>query len=82
MPLDDLAREYGITDGYYKKVYWDACQYRGKLCALISTPATVALLYNKEYFEQHADQLRAAGLDPEKTAADAAGTGPLRRSAG
>ena len=36
----------------------------GKLCALISTPATVALLYNKEYFEQHAERVARGGPGP------------------
>jgi maltose-binding protein MalE len=45
-PLDELAREAGITSGTYKRVYWDACHYDGKLYALVSTPAVVALIYN------------------------------------
>lgn len=66
LPLDDLAREHGITDGYYKKVYWDACHYRGKLYSMISNPAAICLLYNKQYFLDRADRLRAAGLDPNR----------------
>jgi multiple sugar transport system substrate-binding protein len=63
-PLDDLAKEHGIVDGYYKPVYWKACHYNGHLWALISTPAAVALHYNKELFQKKAEELRAAGLDP------------------
>jgi len=65
-PLDELAREAGITSDTYKRVYWDACHYDGKLYALVSTPAVVALIYNRLAFEQAAPQLRAAGLDPHR----------------
>lgn len=56
-PLDDLAQEHGITPSYYKPVYWKGCCYRGKLYALISTPMSAALLYNKQSFLDR-------GLDP------------------
>jgi multiple sugar transport system substrate-binding protein len=65
-PLDDLAKEYGITDGYYKRVYWDACHYNGHLYALISTPAAIALHYNRKILQDNADVLRAAGCDPNR----------------
>jgi multiple sugar transport system substrate-binding protein len=65
-PLDDLAREKGITSDYYKRVYWEACRYNGHLWALISTPAAVALHYNKRIFLENADALRKAGLDPNR----------------
>ena len=62
-PLDDLARAYGITPDYYKPVFWDACTYQGRLCALISTPAAVALHYNKAAFEANTRELREARLE-------------------
>lgn len=65
-PLDELAREHGITRETYKPVYWDACHWDGRLYALISTPATIALHYNKKAFREHASELKAAGLDPER----------------
>jgi ABC-type glycerol-3-phosphate transport system substrate-binding protein len=65
-PLDDLAAAHGITKDYYKPVYWKGCTYNGRLWALISTPAAVALHYNKRLFEERADKLRAAGLDPNR----------------
>jgi multiple sugar transport system substrate-binding protein len=65
-PLDELAARYGIVEGTYKKVYWDACHYDGRLYALVSTPACVALLYNRLAFQQAAGELRAAGLDPNR----------------
>jgi ABC-type glycerol-3-phosphate transport system substrate-binding protein len=65
-PLDDLAREYGITRETYKDVFWQSCSYDGKLYALVSTPYDVALHYNKTIFQQKAEQLRAAGLDPNR----------------
>ncbi len=65
-PLDELARAHGITKSYYKPVYWRACSYDDKLYALVSTPASVALHYNKRIFRESAPQLRAAGLDPNR----------------
>jgi multiple sugar transport system substrate-binding protein len=65
-PLEEMAARHGIVDGTYKKVYWDACHYDGHLYALVSTPACVALLYNRLAFEQSAADLRAAGLDPTR----------------
>jgi multiple sugar transport system substrate-binding protein len=65
-PLDQLAADHGITRDYYKHVFWDACKFRGRLYALISTPADVALHYNKRIFMENADKLRAAGCDPTR----------------
>lgn len=63
-PLGKYAAEHGILKENYKPVYWEACSYEGELYALPSTPAVVALHYNKLLFAKKADQLRAAGLDP------------------
>ncbi|MEA2709475.1 MAG: multiple sugar transport system substrate-binding protein [Phycisphaerales bacterium] len=65
-PLDDMARERGIDPAKYKPVYWDICSYEGKLSALPTTPAVVALHYNKRFFYEAADKLYAAGLDPTR----------------
>ena len=65
-PLDEMAREHGIGPAYYKKVYWDGCMYEGKLYGLISTPSAVLLHYNKDIFRAKAEQLKAAGCDPER----------------
>jgi ABC-type glycerol-3-phosphate transport system substrate-binding protein len=65
-PLDELAAAHGITEQTYLPVYWNGCRYEGKLYALISTPAAVALHYNKQVFQQCAAQLRAAGLDADR----------------
>ncbi|MGD0540209.1 MAG: extracellular solute-binding protein, partial [Tepidisphaeraceae bacterium] len=65
-PMDDLAAAHGITADYYLPVFWNACHYNGHLYALVSTPGTVALIYNKRIFQQCAGQLRAAGLDPDR----------------
>jgi ABC-type glycerol-3-phosphate transport system substrate-binding protein len=64
-PLDEMAREKGITRDYYKHAYWDACTYNGKLYGLVSTPSSIALHYNKEIIEGKADELRKAGFDPD-----------------
>jgi ABC-type glycerol-3-phosphate transport system substrate-binding protein len=66
VPLDDLAKSHGITAATYKKVYWDACHWDGHLYCLVSTPATISLIYNKRLFREHADKLRAAGCDPDR----------------
>ncbi|MDF2440209.1 MAG: multiple sugar transport system substrate-binding protein [Abditibacteriota bacterium] len=65
-PLDELAAVHGINEEYYKRVYWEGCRYNGKLWALVSTPAAVALHYNKRIFKESASKLRAAGLDPDR----------------
>jgi len=65
-PLEDMARERGITASYYKPVYWNGCNYNGHLWALISTPTVVALHYNTRIFHENAAALRAAGLDPDR----------------
>lgn len=65
-PLDALARAKGISKAYYKPVYWKACSYQDRLYALVSTPASIALHYNKRVFREAAPQLRAAGLDPNR----------------
>ncbi|HEX8322977.1 MAG TPA: extracellular solute-binding protein, partial [Tepidisphaeraceae bacterium] len=65
-PLDDLAKAHGITEKTYKKVFWDECHYDNKLYALVSTPYVYALHYNTKIFEDSADRLRQAGLDPTR----------------
>jgi len=59
MPLDDMLAKAGIKDDYFLPVFIGGCRYRGKTWAVPTTPATVALHWNKEMFV-------AAGLDPEK----------------
>lgn len=65
-PLETMAAEHGITREYYKSAYWDACSYEGHLYALIATPYSIALYWNKQIFAERAEQLRAAGLDPTR----------------
>ena len=65
-PLDDLAAAHGISAGNYKPVFWDMCTYQGRLYGLISTPATVALHYNRWDYLSAAEALRAAGVDPTR----------------
>lgn len=59
LPLDRLAREFGLSEDQYLPVIWKLCNYRGFLWALPSTPSVVALHWNKDVF-------REAGLDPEQ----------------
>jgi multiple sugar transport system substrate-binding protein len=65
-PLDELAAEHGITAKTYLPVFWQGCSYQGHLYALISTPGTVGLIYNKQTYQQCGDALRKAGLDPNR----------------
>jgi len=41
--LTEMARGNGLNSDYYIKGYWDPLNYRGKLWALPSTPASIAL---------------------------------------
>ena len=56
-PLDGALRKAGITSERYIGVYWDICSHRGLMWALPTTPASVALHWNKRMF-------REAGLNP------------------
>jgi len=57
LPIDDYLREAGITEDHYLPVFWEICKYKDKMWGLPSTPASVALHWNKRLF-------REAGLDP------------------
>jgi multiple sugar transport system substrate-binding protein len=58
-PLDGLMEKDGIEHDRYLPNIIEACQYEGYTWGLPSTPATLALFYNKKMF-------REAGLDPDK----------------
>ena len=62
-PMDAFVEADGMTvEGFlarYQDVYADMCRNSGRLYALPSTPATIALHWNKTLF-------REAGLDPER----------------
>lgn len=58
-PLDRLIERDGIKREDYVPAVIDSCEYRGVTWGLPSTPATIALHYNKKLF-------REAGLDPER----------------
>ena len=57
-PLDGGLAAAGLGPEHYIPVYWELCRHRGFTWGLPTTPACVALFYNKRLF-------RAAGLDPE-----------------
>jgi ABC-type glycerol-3-phosphate transport system substrate-binding protein len=65
-PLDNYAQHYGLTRDHYKHVYYDGCKYQGTMYALPSTVWCVAMLWNKEVFQQKSAELIAAGLDPNR----------------
>jgi len=58
-PLDEFLEEAGITEADYIPAYWRLLKHRGHIWALPTTPATVALHWNKKLF-------REAGLDPDR----------------
>jgi ABC-type glycerol-3-phosphate transport system substrate-binding protein len=63
MPLDGLIERDGLSTqqwlSRYYPIYASMCQHGGRVYAGISTPATVALFWNKTLF-------REAGLDPDR----------------
>jgi multiple sugar transport system substrate-binding protein len=59
LPLDDYAAKHGIAKSAYIPKFWELCYHRGHLWGLPSTPASLALHWNKRLF-------REAGLDPER----------------
>jgi len=59
LPLDDYLAQAGISASDFIPVFWNECVFRGHVWALPTTPATIALHWNKAMF-------RAAGLDPER----------------
>jgi len=58
-PLNKYCEAAGISRTNYIPVFWDLCSQNGFVWALPSTPATMALHWNKKMF-------REAGLDPDK----------------
>jgi multiple sugar transport system substrate-binding protein len=58
-PLDDYCREAGLGPDDYVPAYWDLCTHRGHVFAMPTTPASVALHWNRKLF-------REAGLDPDR----------------
>ncbi len=65
-PLDAMANHFGLTRDHYKPVFYDGCVYHNTLYALPSTVWCVALLWNKQVFQEKSAQLIAAGLDPNR----------------
>lgn len=66
LPLDDLLRAADLDPARYTPQYLDIGTHEGRIYALPTTPASVALFYNKDHFAAKAAALRAAGLDPER----------------
>jgi multiple sugar transport system substrate-binding protein len=58
-PLDDYASAAGIGPEDYLPAYWNLCKHRGQVFAMPTTPASVALHWNRKLF-------REAGLDPDR----------------
>src|SRR5437764_15200898 len=51
-PLDQLAKQHGITARDYKPVLWEGCRYKGHLWSLVSSCGSQALYYNKRLFAE------------------------------
>jgi len=64
--LGPLMERAGLERSRYTPNYLKLGTYRGRICALPTTPASVALYYNREHFRERAAELRAAGLDPDR----------------
>lgn len=64
--LDDRASQAGINDELIIPAMYQACRYHENLYALPLTPWTIALYYNEDLFAEFADELRKAGLDPDR----------------
>lgn len=58
-PLDGFAAEHDLDAEHYTEVFWRMGFHRGRLWGLPSTPASVALVWNKKLFAE-------AGLDPDQ----------------
>ena len=59
LPLNSMLEKKGIKKEQYIPIYWSICEHRGFMWALPTTPASMALHWNKRMF-------REAGLDPDK----------------
>ncbi len=59
IPLDGFCEEAGIERDDYIHIYWDICEFEGKVYALPATPASTALHWNRAMFAR-------AGLDPDR----------------
>jgi multiple sugar transport system substrate-binding protein len=58
-PLDEILAAAGVGPNHFISTFWNGCRYRGRTWAVPTTPASVALHWNKAMF-------RAAGLDPDR----------------
>lgn len=51
-PLDGYMRDLGVVRDDFLPVFWDMCTHRGYLWAMPSTPASLALHYNREMLRE------------------------------
>ena len=66
LPLDERMRASGLTEDHYIRNYLLLCRHKGTTYCLPTTPATIALFYNKDHYRRKAKELLAAGLDPNR----------------
>ncbi len=74
-PLDSYARQYGLTRDHYKHVFYDGCEYRGRLYAIPSTVWCIALLVEQGDFSGEGGQTSGGRLGPGPHPANHRGTG-------
>ena len=66
LPLDQRMAQSGLARSRYTPQYLEIGTYDDTVYALPTTPASVALFYNRDHFRAKAAELRPAGLDPEQ----------------
>ena len=66
LPLDDLMAKADVSRAMFTPQYLQIGCYEDRVFALPTTPASVALFYNRDHFRAKAAELRAAGLDPSR----------------
>lgn len=65
VPLDEIG-DTGPVEAIALGKLWEACKYHGAQFAVPSTPATIALYWNRDLFAERARELIDAGLDPNQ----------------
>ncbi|MFC1713172.1 extracellular solute-binding protein [Candidatus Poribacteria bacterium] len=70
LDLEGLMASTKLDKERYIPNYLKLGMYNERLYALPTTPSSVGLYYNKEHFREAAEELRAAGLDPERAPRD------------
>ncbi len=65
IPLDEIGDTDPVETMTIERL-WNACKYHDELFAVPSTPATIALYWNRRLFADSAQALIDAGMDPSQ----------------